>query len=186
MCIYCLLFWVITVFIFDIRSCCSCLACRSWWRRWRLRLSVQHSTAPTTLTGPSQTTRTCGSLEGDTSTRTSSARTNMLNTSSTVTCRTNWVSSHHLQCVCVFNIWSLKSIYYLVTCSLLDLVNIKHKKNSLGHSFRGHQTNLQSNQLVLQHPEGETRIIVFHETYPEMNYVHVKGLFGDSTAGDVV
>lgn len=162
------------------------MACRSWWRRWRLRLSVQHSTAPTTLTGPSQTTRTCGSLEGDTSTRTSSARTNMLNTSSTVTCRTNWVSSHHLQCVCVFNIWSLKSIYYLVTCSLLDLVNIKHKKNSLGHSFRGHQTNLQSNQLVLQHPEGETRIIVFHETYPEMNYVHVKGLFGDSTAGDVV
>lgn len=88
-------FFVITVFLFDTRSCCDCLACRSWWRRWRLRLSVQHWTAPTTHTAPSQTTQMCGCLEGDTSTRTSSAKTNMLNTTSTVTCRTNWVSALH-------------------------------------------------------------------------------------------
>lgn len=96
-----------TVFLSDTRSCCGCLACRSWWRRWRLRLSVRRSTAPTTLTGPSQTTQTCGSLGGGTSTRTSSARTNTSNTTSTATYKINWVSAHrHLAvlymwlCVC--------------------------------------------------------------------------------------
>lgn len=54
---------------------------------------MQRSTALTTHTVPSQTTQMCGCLEGDMSTRTSSARTNMLNTTSTVTCRTNWVGA---------------------------------------------------------------------------------------------
>ncbi len=94
---------LMTVFLCDARSCCGCLVCRSWWLRWRLRLSVQRSTALTTRTGPSPTTPMCGCSEGDTSTRTSSARTNMSNTTSTVTCRTNWVSAHcHFTvCVCV-------------------------------------------------------------------------------------
>lgn len=85
---------MVTVFLLDIRSCCGCSACRSWWRRWRPRLSAPPSTAPTTRTAPSRTTRTCGCLEGDTSTGTSSARTNMSNTTSTPTCRTSWVSAH--------------------------------------------------------------------------------------------
>lgn len=54
---------------------------------------MQHSTVPTRLTGPSQTTRMCGCSEGGTCTKTSSARTNTSNTTSSVICRTNWVSA---------------------------------------------------------------------------------------------
>lgn len=96
-CLYSLEFMTLKLFLFNSRSCCSSLVFRSWSRQWRPRLSVQLWTETTTPTGPSQTTRTCGCLEEDTSTRTSSARANTSNTISTVTCRANWVSV----CVCV-------------------------------------------------------------------------------------
>lgn len=107
-------------FLFGNRSFCGCLACRTSWLRWRQRLSAQHSTEPTRQTGPSRTTQTCGCLEGATCTKTSSARTNMLNTTSTVTCRTNWVGRRHRLC-CVF-FTSLLQIHGMTSC-LFQVLN---------------------------------------------------------------